>query len=96
MESRDETIRQLSEKGFVAFSRDWALGESIGVAKRQVDCDGVMVYEPACVYLYPSLQGRWNVMLHPFPDRQCRSLKEAAAVAVELLELADLGLRSRD
>jgi hypothetical protein len=92
MNTREEAIDWLTAQHYVAFARDWALGKSIGVAKRQFEVQpGIWAFEPACIFLYPIEDGRWAVVppTAPSSDVACESLRKAVDYAMHLLESAE-------
>jgi len=90
MENRAEAIKWLTERGYFAFARDWAAGESIGVAKRKVldDRSGLEVFEPTLVYIFPDLEGGWLLLppLVPSTEIPFKSLDDAVSRAVEIVD----------
>ena len=88
MRDRGEAIRWLSDRGYVAFARDWSIGESVGIAKRLVDMgDGIQAYQPTLIWIYPSEDGGCAVVppLIPSQDVPFASLGEAVAYALGFL-----------
>jgi len=91
MENRAEAIKWLTEHGYFAFARDWAVGESIGIAKRKRSLDdrsGLEVLEPTLVYIFPDLDGGWLLQPPLVPSKAIpfKTLDDAVARAVEIVD----------
>jgi len=90
MENRAEAIKWLTEHGYFAFARDWAVGKSIGVAKRTVldDRSGLEVFEPTLVYIFPDLEGGWLLQPPLIPSKEIpfKTLDDAVSRAVEIVD----------
>jgi hypothetical protein len=89
MQNRDDAIRWLTEKGYLAFARDWAAGESIGIAKSVVEGPyGLQQYAPTLVWVFPDRSEDW-LLLSPGtvgPTLSFASLAEAVTRAVEIID----------
>lgn len=99
MQTRDEAIKWLLEQGYLAFARDWAVGESIGVTKRRVVIDaGIVAFEPAVVWIFPDRSGGWLIQrpLVPSQEIPAKELSEAVSLAVEILDGGESALRLKE
>lgn len=89
MQNRDDAIDWLTKRGYHAFARHCALGETIGIAKKLVvGDDGINVFEPTCVVLYSIAQDRWAAMSQKIPGRDVEfsSLEAAVKHALQVLD----------
>jgi len=89
MQNRDDAIHWLTEQGYLAFARDSALGESIGIARETVEGpEGLRIFTPTLVWVYPDKRGGWLVQppLVPSPELSFAFLNEAIARAIEIVD----------
>ena len=79
--TRDQAVEKLQQAGFVAFKRDWALGETVGAATARYR-DGEIICYPDMLYLYLAEDG-WRIddLDAPNTETMCASLEEAVAAA---------------
>lgn len=93
--TRDEAVERLQRAGFVAFKRDWALGETVGAATmkyREGDIEGY----PDMLYLYP-VGDRWRLddLDTPGAEVMCASLEEAVVAAEDCLQRKQAARRNK-
>jgi hypothetical protein len=79
--TRDEAVARLQRSGFVAFKRDWALGETVGAATAMYR-EGEIICYPDMLYLCPVKDG-WRVdeLDGPIDETIYASLNDAVAAA---------------
>jgi hypothetical protein len=79
MKSRAEAVAYLRERGFQAFERDWAMGETIAIFAEKLSenhCAGI-------IYIYPSEKG-WSLATQLTIDLDYASLSEAVLAAEQI------------
>ena len=77
----------LRAAGFHAFVRDWAMGETIGVASHPITSEGIEVWQ-RIVYIAAE-EGGWvlhNLDRPGLPPARVASLREACELAMSALE----------
>ena len=87
LETRDDAVAFLRASGFHAFVRDWAMGETIGVASHPVTSEGIEVWQ-RIVYIAAE-PGGWvlhNARRPGLPPTHVVSLREACELAMSALE----------
>ncbi|HEY2253760.1 MAG TPA: hypothetical protein VGH74_21950 [Planctomycetaceae bacterium] len=89
VQNREEAIQWLTERGYVAFARDWAMGESTAITKREVESEiGIPTFKPTLIYVCPDRKGGWLVCppMTGTKDIPFGALPHAVARALEFLE----------
>jgi hypothetical protein len=87
LRSRTEAVSFLRQMGYHAFARDWAMGETIGVAAGPLVAAEIQGWR-RMVYLAPSPTG-WvlhDLMRPGEPPPAVASLRQACLLAIRALE----------
>ena len=86
IETRDDAIRWLEERGLAGTKRDWCYGETVIAASSVVVKSGIRIY-PESVCIHPH-NGAWaisNFSNHPVEIVSCGSLQDATYKAAAML-----------
>lgn len=86
-DTREDAVAFLRASGFHAFARDWAMGETIGVASKPTTSEGIEVWQ-RMVYIAAE-QGGWvlhNLRRPGASPSPVVPLGEACQLAIRALE----------
>ena len=87
MPSREDAVMWLRARGLHAFVRDWAPGQTVGVAARAMESSPGITELDRLMYLIPGPGGAWIVEdLSTRENFTCEDLQRAAEFAAERLE----------
>lgn len=87
LDNLSDALEFLREKGFHAFTRKWALGETIGVAAEPFEHGAIRGWG-RMVYIAPAEDG-WSVhdlRMPGEPPAPSRSLQQACSMAISALQ----------